>query len=75
MKNEFKEKYKNTFVTRIQSYDENRKLKCWTKFRISEQNLEIEKSWNYTIPRNDIICKLCHLMEDEKHFLLDSKIN
>lgn len=49
--------------------------KCFTGLRISDQNLEIEKDRYDKIPRKDRICKLCHLLEDEKQFLLECRIN
>ena len=46
-----------------------------TKFRTSDHNLEIELGRYKKIPRNQRLCKLCNLLDDEYHFFFYCKIN
>ena len=49
--------------------------KCFSKLRISDHNLEIERGRYFKIPRKDRLCKFCHIIETEDHFILHCKIN
>lgn len=93
------EKYKNTIVNKINSYDETNKLclyknlklsldqefylsshdlsirRCFTKLRLSDHNLEIEKGRYFKTPRDERLCKTCHVIENEEHFLLHCNLN
>ena len=46
-----------------------------TKMRISDHNLFIEKGRYSNIPRDERTCSSCKVVEDEKHFLIECKIN
>ena len=46
-----------------------------TKFRISDHNLEIELGRYKKVPRNQRICTVCYVLEDEKHFFLYCHVN
>ena len=48
---------------------------CFTKLRISDHNLEIERGRYYKIPRQERLCKICNVIENEEHFVLHCKIN
>ncbi len=47
----------------------------FTKMRICDHNLEIERGRYYKIPRQDRLCKTCNVLEDEIHFIIKCKIN
>ena len=49
--------------------------KCFTKLRLSDHNLEIERGRYFKIPRKDRLCKLCKTVENEEHFLMHCKLN
>ena len=49
--------------------------KLITKFRISNHCLLIEKGRYLKIPRENRVCQLCNVVEDEKHFLLECNRN
>ena len=49
--------------------------KILTKFRISDHNLEIEIGRYKKVPREQIICKACKVLDDEKYFFLHCHIN
>ena len=49
--------------------------KCFTKLRLSDHELEIERGRYFKIPREDRLCKSCHVIENEEHFLLKCKSN
>ena len=49
--------------------------RCFTKIRISDHDLEIEKGRYTKIPRILRICKKCNKIEDEEHFILECLIN
>ena len=49
--------------------------KLLTKFRISDHNLEVELGRYKKIPREQRTCKVCNILEDKFHFLLNCKIN
>ena len=47
----------------------------FTKFRISDHSLEIEKGcYNKTLCE-ERLCKNCGVIEDETHFILKCKVN
>jgi len=45
-----------------------------TKFRLSDQYLEIELAVTKNIPRNQRHCKCCKTLDDEFHFFFDCKV-
>ena len=47
----------------------------FTKLRISDHNLEIERGRYFKIPRQERLCKVCNDIEDEAHFILKCKTN
>lgn len=49
--------------------------KLITKLRISDHNLNIEKGRHTNIPREQRLCLKCKTLENEKHFILDCKLN
>ena len=46
-----------------------------TKFRISDHNLEVEVGRYKKIPRDQRICKICNVLDDEEHFFFHCRIN
>ena len=46
-----------------------------TKFRLSEHKLLIEIDRNLKIPRDQRLCAICNVLEDEFHFFLECKRN
>ena len=44
--------------------------KCFTKLRVSDHNLEIERGRYFNIPREERKCKFCGTLDNEEHFLL-----
>ena len=71
--------YKNIKVKQDQEFYlkyhnfETRRL--FTKIRISDHNLLIEKGRYLKIPRDNRTCPTCKTLEDENHFLLHCQIN
>jgi hypothetical protein len=47
--------------------------KILTKFRISDHKLEIEIGRYKKVPREQRICKACKVLDDEKHFFLQTR--
>ena len=47
----------------------------FTKFRISDHSLEIEKGRYNKTPCEERLCKNCGIIEDEAHFILKCKVN
>ena len=47
----------------------------FTKFRISDHSLEIEKGGYNKTPCEERLCKNCGIIEDEAHFILKCKVN
>jgi hypothetical protein len=76
---------------KIKSFNENNKMflhkkltlnynnsdirRGFTKIRIRDHNLEIEKGRYCKIPRILRLCKTCNKIEDEEHFILECTIN
>jgi hypothetical protein len=76
---------------KIKSFNENNKMflykkitlnynnsdirRGFTKIRIRDHNLEIEKGRYCKIPRILRLCKICNKIEDEEHFILECTIN
>ena len=54
----------------------SKNLNSFTKFRLSDHKLMIEEGRKKRpiIPRNERLCKICKVMEDEKHFLMECNI-
>ena len=46
-----------------------------TKFRLSEHKLLIEIGRNLKIPRDQRLCEICNVLEDEFHFFYECKRN
>jgi hypothetical protein len=46
-----------------------------TKFRLSEHKLLIEIGRNLKIPRDQRLCAICNVLEDEFHFFIECKRN
>jgi hypothetical protein len=46
-----------------------------TKFRLSEHKLLIEIGRNLKIPRDQRLCVICNVLEDEFHFFIECKRN
>ena len=46
-----------------------------TKFRLSEHNFLIEIGRNIKIPRDQRLCAICNVLEDEFHFFFECKRN
>ena len=46
-----------------------------TKFRLSDHNLNIEMGRYSNIPRENRLCNICQVLEDENHFFFHCKIN
>jgi hypothetical protein len=46
-----------------------------TKFRLSEHKLLIEIDRNLKIPRDQRLCAICNVLEDEFHFFFECKRN
>jgi hypothetical protein len=57
------------------SYNDSDIRRCFTKIRIRDPNLEIEKGLYFKIPRILRLCKTCNKIEDEEHFILECTIN
>ncbi len=49
--------------------------KILTKFRISDHNLEVELGRYKNIPRELRHCKICKVLDDERHFFFNCQIN
>ena len=49
--------------------------KLITKLRISDHNLMIEKGMHLKIPREQRLCNVCKVIDNEIHFLLNCQIN
>ena len=47
----------------------------FTKFRISDHSLEIEKGRYNKTPCEERLCKNCGVIEDKAHFILKCKVN
>ena len=47
----------------------------FTKFRISDHSLEIEKCRYNKTPCEERLCKNCGVIEDEAHFISKCKVN
>ena len=47
----------------------------FTKFRISDHSLEIEKGRYNKTACEERLCKNCGVIEDEAHFILKCKVN
>lgn len=45
------------------------------KLRMSDHNLMIERGRHLKLAREERLCTLCNLVDDEKHFLLECKYN
>ena len=45
-----------------------------SRFRLSAHDLAIEKGRQQNIPRNNRLCNICNVIEDEEHFLNECKI-
>jgi hypothetical protein len=46
-----------------------------TQFRLSEHKLLIEIGRNLKIPRDQRLCAICNVLEDEFHFFFECKRN
>ena len=57
------------------SYNNSDIRRGFTKIRIRNHNLEIEKGRYCKIPRILRVCKTCNKIEDEEHFILECTIN
>ena len=57
------------------SYNNSDIRRGFTKIRIRNHNLEIEKGRYCKIPRILRLCKTCNKIEDEEHFILECTIN
>ena len=57
------------------SYNNSDIRRGFTKIRIRNHNLEIEKGGYCKIPRILRLCKACNKIEDEEHFILECTIN
>ena len=53
------------------SYNNSDIRRGFTKIRIRDHNLEIEKGLYFKIPRILRLCKTCNKIEDEEHFILE----
>ena len=59
----------------LQSIKDARFRTAMTKLRASSHTLEIEKGRHYGHSREDRLCHVCKVVEDEHHFVLDCLIN
>ena len=48
--------------------------KCFTKLRLSDHSLEIERGRYFKIPRENRLCRNCNVIESEEHFLIHCKL-
>ena len=67
----FYEKNNNYYL----SYQNKEKRKHITKFRLSDHQLLVEKGRYLKIPREERKCQTCNILDDEKHFFFDCKLN
>jgi hypothetical protein len=49
-------------------------MSIFTKFRISDHSLEIEKGRYNKTPCEERLCENCGVIEDETHFILKCKL-
>jgi hypothetical protein len=56
------------------SYNNSDIRRGFTKIRIRNHNLEIEKGGYCKIPRILRLCKACNKIEDEEHFILETSL-
>ena len=64
------------FEPYLDSISDSRYRTAITRLRTSSHVLEIERG-RYTVPKTavgDRLCKICHQIEDEAHFLIDCKL-
>ena len=64
------------FEPYLDSISDSRYRTALTRLRTSSHVLEIERG-RYTVPKTavgDRLCKICHQIEDEAHFLIDCKL-
>ena len=57
------------------SFNEFSIRRIFTKLRISDHNLEIERGRYNKIPREERLCRTCNAIEDEAHFILKCSKN
>ena len=57
------------------SYNDFSIRNIFTKLRISDHNLEIERGRYFKINRDERLCKFCKIVEDEEHFILKCSKN
>ena len=60
------------YLLHISSFKNRQKL---TKFRTSDHCLLIETGRYKNIPRQQRLCNICNVLEDEYHFFLNCELN
>ena len=58
------------YLRTVNNLDER---KCLSRFRLSNHKLEIEVGRHKRKPVDERLCTVCHVVEDEIHFLIDCK--
>lgn len=59
----------------VRSFNDFSIRNIFTKFRISDHSLEIEKGRYNKTPSEERLCKNCRVIEDEAHLILKCRVN
>ena len=60
------------YLKQLQNFNSRQLI---TKFRISDHNLEVELGRYKKIPRDQRVCNICNVLDNEEHFFLHCQIN